>query len=256
MNYSAQGKKEGRRAAGAVWDTFLETANAAEIPFTKSAAGHLGADQSRNLSIEHPQDTQKFIAAFAQAFHVEIDRRIRTLIPDRIKTKLHHFCVLVDWIHIKEKYNPEEAASYYGLGLVVPGRKTLVKPGSLDQVATRAGSAGAREDWKMFLTTPEPMPAKIHWTVEHRQLGALNAFMRDYEFPDSVPDNTPEFTRLSRRWDRKWSQAYKKEMQTLIRRWIPERVRKMAIHICALAERLGLHVPKFIAIPGQHRDGE
>lgn len=251
MNSAALGKQEGRRAAGAIWNTFLETANAAEIPFTKSAAGHLGADQARALSIEHPQDTQKFIAAFAQAFHVEIDRKIRRFIPARIKAKLHHFCMLVDWIRTQATYHPEEAARYYGLGLVMPGRKKIVTPDALDRMAASAGRGGAREAWKTFLTTPEPLPAKIHWTDEHRQLGAMHAFMRDYDFPDSIPDNTPAFAAVARRWERKWSQAYKKEMQALIRRWIPERTRKMATHICALAERLGLHVLKFTAIPGQ-----
>lgn len=255
MTPQALGRKEGRLAAGQLWNTFLETSNPDDLPLSKASAHHLGADRAHAAGFESPAETEQFISAFATTVHAEIDRKIRALIPAKLRPRIHHFCMLAHWLKLSSTYHPEEAAaSHFGLGLHVPGRKLTVHPASVDSVSRRRGRVDARSEWKAFLERPEPLPARLHWSKAHRELAAEQAFHADYDFPEAVEFGTPTYGKLVAEWKRGWSDAYKKEIAAKIKAWIPARLRKFYGHVCALADRLGLHVPKMVALPGSRGD--
>lgn len=250
MTTEAYARAEGRSAAQELWDDFLETANAENLPLTNASAQHLGADRAQQLSISHPVETQHFITAFAKGLSAELDRKTKSFLPPKWRGRLHHFCMLAFWIESGSTYHPEESMASYGLGLQVPGRKTIVRPVTVKRQAEKDGRAGARRDWKTFLSTSEPIPGKIHWTWSHRELGAQSAFIHRFDYPEGMEWPTPESNLLSKQWDKAWSRAYRKEMERLIRKWMPDRLRKMSSHVCALATRLGLHIRKIKPLPG------
>lgn len=250
MTIDATARADGRRSAGELWNGFLETADAEALPLTKASAAHVGADRAKALGVEDPVVTQHFISAFASGLNEALERKIKSFLPPKWRGRLHHFCMLAFWIESGSTYHPEESLRAYGLGLHVPGRKTVVHPETVHRVAAKDGRVVARRDWKTFLDTSEPIPGKIHWTEAHRELGAEASFMQHYDYPDNMAWPTPESNRLAKQWDAAWSRAYKKEMQGLIRKWMPDRLRKTATHVCALATRLGLHIRKIIPLPG------
>lgn len=253
MTTDAYAKAEGRRAAQELWDGFLETANAENLPLTPASAQHLAADRATALEIMDPVETQRFIVSYANGLSAALDRKMKAFLPLKWRGRLHHFCMLAFWIESGSTYHPEESMASYGLGLYVPGRKTIVRPETVKRQAERDARADARRDWKAFLSTPEPIPGRIHWTGPHRELGAQSAFIQRFDYPAGMEWPTPESNRLAKQWDRAWSKVYKSEMERLIRKWMPDRLRKMAGHVCALATRLGLHIRKSVKLPDSSR---
>lgn len=245
MNVEALGKRHGRAAAAAYWQEFLKTADAGELPFTRTAALDVAsAAAADRCPSRHPSDIQAFIGGYADALEAALSKKIASLIPPRIRERIHHFCFLAFWVETEKDAHPEEDIAAYGisLGLAPEGSRAELRPSQVVSTGRRSGKAQARRDWDEFLRNAEPIPGKIQWSDHHRYLAAAAALARDYQLPE---ERRAEWHRLHDAWSTAWGEAYRKEIAVLVRSWMPPAVRRRAKHVCALAERMGLHMTKF-----------